>query len=249
MSNPKPIPGELATERLSRSQTEATIITLKKVRLVVVDGPDKDRDLLFDSPLVRIGTLPENDFVLSDRAISKRHAVIERHSNGYLLKDLGSTNGTFVNDVRVQEVFLTPGSQVKFGNTMVKFHPRDEDMVVLPSKDDTFHGLIGQSGRMRQVMGILERIAATQVSVVLYGETGTGKEMAARALHDASPRAKQPFVVFDCGNADHEFIRSELFGHEVGAFTGATSQRVGAFEQANGGTIFLDEIGELPLDL
>ncbi len=249
MASQKVAPLEQATERLSLGQSEATIITLKKLRLVVAEGPDSGRDLLFDGPTVRIGTLPESDFCLSDRSVSKRHAVIERHGEGYRLIDLNSTNGTFVGDMRVQEVFLAPGALIKVGQTVLKFHPRDEDMVVLPSTEDAFHGVIGQSSRMRQVMGILGRVAATTVNVVVYGETGTGKELAARALHEASPRAAKPFVVFDSGNVDHEFIRSELFGHEVGSFTGATSQRVGAFELANGGTLFMDEIGELPLDM
>ncbi len=240
---------EVATERLDVSQAEGTIITLKKVRLVVVEGPDQGKDLLFDHSPVRIGTLVDSDFCLTDRAVSKRHAAIERSQDGYVLRDLGSTNGTYINDMRAQEVFLTPGAMIRVGQTKVKFHPRDEDMVVLPSSEDTFHGVVGTSVAMRQAMGILQKVATAEVSVVIYGETGTGKELAASALHDASPRAKKSLVVFDCGNVDKDLIRSELFGHEVGAFTGATTQRVGAFESANGGTLFLDEVGELPLDL
>ncbi|MBI3890075.1 MAG: sigma-54-dependent Fis family transcriptional regulator [Candidatus Wallbacteria bacterium] len=102
---------------------------------------------------------------------------------------------------------------------------------------------------MREIIGILDRVAATDVSLVLQGETGTGKEVVARALHRASPRAAKAFVVIDCGNLNSDLIGSELFGHEVGAFTGATQRRVGAVEQADGGTLFLDEIGEMPLEL
>jgi transcriptional regulator with GAF, ATPase, and Fis domain len=127
--------------------------------------------------------------------------------------------------------------------------PQDELIDIYPSKKPRFGDILGQSLEMRKIFGILEKIAPTNVTVVIGGETGTGKELVARAIHDHSKRAKMPFVVFDCGAVAENLIESELFGHEKGSFTGATNARQGAFEMADGGTIFLDEIGELSLDL
>jgi DNA-binding NtrC family response regulator len=112
-----------------------------------------------------------------------------------------------------------------------------------------FAGMVGRSPRMREIFALLKKVAPMDVSVVVTGETGTGKELVARALHDESPRRKGPFVVLDCGSIPEHLIESELFGHEKGAFTGATASREGAFERADRGTIFLDEIGELRVDM
>ena len=105
------------------------------------------------------------------------------------------------------------------------------------------------SPAMQQATDVLERLARAEVTVTLIGETGTGKDVLARNLHQRSRRARGPFVVFDCGSVAANLAESELLGHERGAFTGASSAHTGAFERANGGTLFLDEIGELPLDL
>jgi DNA-binding NtrC family response regulator len=224
-------------------------LILKKARFKVIAGKDAGKELVLQKALVSIGTLPENDFALMDPTVSRRHAVVEEKSDGYVLRDLDSTNGTFLDGVRVREGYLAPGAVIRLGQTDISFSPLEERIENLTSDLDRFGELIGASVPMREVYGVLERIAPTDVSVLLEGETGTGKELAARALHGHSRRAAGPFVVFDCGAVAPNLIESELFGHEKGAFTDAVKMRQGAFELADGGTILLDEIGELSLDL
>jgi DNA-binding NtrC family response regulator len=199
--------------------------------------------------LVSIGTLPENDLVLTDPTVSRRHAVVEEKSTGYVLRDTDSTNGTFLNEVRVREGYLAPGSIIRLGQTEISFSPLEERIENLKNNLDHFGELTGSSSPMREVYGILDRLAPTDVTVLLEGETGTGKELAAHAIHSHSRRATGPFVVVDCGAIAANLVESELFGHEKGAFTDAVKTRQGAFELADGGTIFLDEVGELSLDL
>jgi transcriptional regulator with PAS, ATPase and Fis domain len=225
------------------------LLVLKKARFVVNGGKDEGKEIVLQNPCVTIGTLPENGIVLTDTTVSRRHAVVEETAKGYLLRDLDSTNGTFLNGVRVREGYLAAGSVIRLGQTEMTFSPLEERLEILRSSADRFGALIGSSQPMQEMYGILERIAPTDVTVLLEGETGTGKELAARAIHAHSRRANGPFVVFDCGAVAPNLIESELFGHEKGAFTDAVKARQGAFELANDGTIFLDEIGELSLDL
>jgi transcriptional regulator with PAS, ATPase and Fis domain len=221
----------------------------RKVRLSVVNGRDAGKETMLQKALVSIGTLPQNDLVLTDQTVSRRHVEVVEKTDGYVIRDLNSTNGTFLNGVRVREAYLTPGSVIRLGQTEISFSPLEEHIEILKSAADRFGELVGSSSPMQEVYGILERIAPTDVTVLLEGETGTGKELAARAIHNYSRRAGGPFVVFDCGAVATNLIESELFGHEKGAFTDAVKSRQGAFELADGGTIFLDEIGELSLDL
>jgi DNA-binding NtrC family response regulator len=224
-------------------------LILKKARFKVTKGRDAGKEMVLQKALISIGTLPENDLVLTDAAVSRKHAVVEERSDGYLLRDLGSTNGSFLDNVRIREGYITPGSVIRLGQTEISFSPLEERIEVLTSTSEHFGGLIGSSPLMQEVYGFLERIAPTDVTVLLEGETGTGKELAARAIHAHSRRAGGPFVVFDCGAVAPNLIESELFGHEKGAFTDAVKARQGSFELADNGTIFLDEIGELSLDL
>ncbi len=224
-------------------------LVLKKALFKVVKGKDAGKEMVLQKALVSLGKLPENDLVLTDPTVSRRHAVVEEKPEGYVLRDLDSTNGTFVDGVRVREGYLTPGAIIRLGETELSFSPLEERLENLKSDLDRFGRLIGASTPMREVYGILDRIAPTDVTVFLEGETGTGKELAAKAVHAHSRRAEGPFVVFDCGAVAPNLIESELFGHEKGAFTDAVKTRQGAFELADGGTIFLDEIGELSLDL
>ena len=224
-------------------------LILKKARFKVNKGRDAGKEIVIQKPVVAIGTLAENDLVLTDPTVSRRHAIIEEKRDGYLLRDLDSTNGTFLDGVRVREGFLAAGSIIRLGQTELTFSPLEERVENLKSTLDHFGELSGSSSPMREVYGILERIAPTDVTVLLEGETGTGKELAARAIHSHSRRVSGPFVVVDCGAIATNLIESELFGHEKGAFTDAVKMRLGAFELAHGGTIFLDEIGELSLEL
>jgi DNA-binding NtrC family response regulator len=165
-----------------------------------------------------------------------------------LVRDLQSKNGTFVNGVRVQEAVLDRPGPLELGKVVLRVSWHDDDAGAA-GEADTFAGIVGVAPAMRRVFGLLARVAPTTSTVLLLGETGTGKEAFAQALHRASPRAAAPFVVVDCGAIAPQLIESELFGHVKGAFTGATSDRKGAFQAADGGTLFLDEIGELPLEL
>ena len=225
------------------------VLHLRRVQLTVRDMGGPGRELQFDQSVIALGALEDNDVVLSDPTVSRYHAKIVEDDRNYTLVDLGSTNGTFVNKVRVREAYLHPGSVIHVGKSEIRFHPVEEKVEIEPSAADRFGGLIGRDVKMREIFGILEKIAPSGVTVVVEGETGTGKEVVARALHDVSPRRAGPFMVVDCGAVPAPLIESELFGHERGSFTGAISTRQGLFEMAHGGTVFLDEIGELSLEL
>jgi DNA-binding NtrC family response regulator len=127
----------------------------------------------------------------------------------------------------------------------------DPDPQAVSTVDTVFRfgRAVSRAPAMQHVLGTLSRLAPTELTITLVGDTGTGKDVLSQAIHDHSARASGPFVVFDCGAVAASLAESELFGHERGAFTGAQAPHAGAFERANGGTLFLDEIGELPLDL
>jgi transcriptional regulator with GAF, ATPase, and Fis domain len=224
-------------------------IHLRRARLSCVDGANAGDTWQIERDVIRIGAREDNDIRLTDTTVSRLHAEIVRGREGTILRDLGSTNGTFVGAVRVREVYLAPDTRFRVGKTDLVYNPADEIIEVVPSANDRFEGLVGRGIAMREVFGILERVAPTDLTVLVSGETGTGKELVSRAIHNRSNRKNKPFVVFDCGAAPETLVESELFGHERGAFTGAIATREGLFEVADGGTIFIDEIGELPLEL
>ncbi|MBI2894858.1 MAG: sigma 54-interacting transcriptional regulator [Deltaproteobacteria bacterium] len=207
------------------------------------------KDSTFDSDVVRIGSDAGNDLVIDDPTVSRRHAEIRAQPDGFLLSDLGSTNGTRVAGHRVREIFLEAGSVAELGKVSIRFEPLAETVQLELAEAERCGPLVGRSVAMRRIFSLLERLARGQSTVLVEGETGTGKELVAEALHGLGPRADGPFVTLDCSAMPRDLIESELLGHEKGAFTGATQSRRGAFEEADGGTIFLDEIGELPLEL
>jgi DNA-binding NtrC family response regulator len=229
---------------------DRTTLKLRKCKLTVTAGPDTGKGIVTDKERIRCGAHASNDMVLSeDRTASRHHFEIQYTDRGYLLVDLNSTNGTFLDGRRIERAYLSSGSQIRAGSSTLTFAPMDEEVSVEPDSEGRLGGMVGQSVKMRQIFGLIKKIAPMDVSVVIQGETGTGKELVARAVHDLSNRKKETFVVLDCGAIPPNLIESELFGHEKGAFTGAVSSRPGAFERAQGGTIFLDELGELRLDL
>jgi DNA-binding NtrC family response regulator len=223
--------------------------TLHVRRCTLQAVADPSQTWTFDKEEIRIGSMEDNDIVLGDDTVSRYHCRILQEDNGYALFDQRSTNGTFINKVRIREAFLKPGSIVSVGQSQLRFNAREEEVEIFPSRADRCAGLIGGNARMREIYSIIEKIAPTATTVVIDGETGTGKEVVAQAIHSLSPRARNDLVVFDCGAVPPNLIESELFGHEKGSFTGAVMTRQGLFEQADGGTLFLDELGELPLDL
>jgi DNA-binding NtrC family response regulator len=226
------------------------MLKVRKCKLTVVQGPDAGAEVVSDKETLRVGAHPKSDLVLDkDRTASRHHFEIQHTERGYLLVDLNSTNGIFLDGRRVERAYLSPGSKILAGSSTIAFAPFDEEVAVEPDVEGRLGGMVGKSLKMRQIFGLIRKIAPMDVSVVIQGETGTGKELVARAVHENSNRSRGPFVVLDCGAIPPNLIESELFGHEKGAFTGAVSSRPGAFERANGGTIFLDELGELRLDL
>jgi DNA-binding NtrC family response regulator len=195
-----------------------------------------------------IGTHPSADLVLVDPMVSRLHARIDVEDSEYVLRDLGSTNGTRVAGTRIREAFLDDGAVIDLGATRITFTLLDEPFEIKLADSDEFEGLIGSSVEMRELFALCERIAPSDAAVIIHGETGTGKDLVARALHARSRRRDRPLVVFDCAAVPPSLIESELFGHEKGAFTGALAHRAGVFERADGGTVFLDELGELPIE-
>lgn len=226
-----------------------SLIHLDKCKLVVVDGPDRGKELIVDKSIVRIGTNEKNDLVLSDNTVSRFHCEIRHVRDEYLLVDRDSTNGTYVGDLRLREAFLYPNCELLIGNSLVRFVPLVEEIPVYPIARNRYGALIGAAPRMREIYGIIEKVAASELSVVIEGETGTGKELVARAIHERSRRARGPLVIFDCSAFPENLLESELFGHEKGAFSGAIRTHRGVFERAEGGTIFFDELGEMPVAL
>jgi two-component system, NtrC family, response regulator GlrR len=201
------------------------------------------------SGLAQIGSAEGNSLVIDDPTVSRFHCEIRIEEGRILVRDLGSTNGTFVDSVRIREGYLRSGSKLRLGSAEVTFELEGKSHFLPVSLASKFGELVGPSAAMRQVFGVLEKAARTDSTLILEGETGTGKTRAASTLHALSSRASKPFLVVDCGALPPNLLEAELFGHEKGAFTGANARRVGIFEEAEGGTVLLDEIGELPLEL
>jgi transcriptional regulator with GAF, ATPase, and Fis domain len=218
------------------------------LQAVILSGNHKGHSVVLGGH-TRIGKSSDNDIVLTDDTVSRHHCELLRAPDGVHVRDLESTNGTRVDGTRIREAVLGAGQVLKVGEVEISIRPTQQRMEVLPSDKTSFGGAIGQSLAMRSIFGVFERIAPTDATVLLEGETGTGKDVLARSIYQLSTRAKGPFIVVDCGAVSYSLIESELFGHERGAYTGAVSSRQGAFELADNGTVFLDEIGELPLDV
>ncbi len=220
-------------------------VEIQRLSLTVTRGPSIGKHLRAEAgATVTVGSAEDNDLALDDPTVSRYHLELTASGDGVLVRDLGSLNGTFLGVTRLRDATVAAGAQLRVGDTVFVVSAAAETQ---PSEARLeIPGLVFQSAAMHRVAQAIRRLAAFGGSVLVQGETGTGKELVARALHSESPRSKGPFVVVDCGALPGNLVESELFGHERGAFTGAAQRHLGAFERAHGGTLFLDEIGELP---
>ncbi|MEM1030558.1 MAG: sigma 54-interacting transcriptional regulator [Myxococcota bacterium] len=226
-----------------------TASSVRQFRLVGVEGPVRGQSVTSSGPSMSIGSDEGNVFVVDDPAVSRFHCEVYLDASGAWLDDQMSRNGSTVDGVPVGRGGLRDGSTIRIGRSVVRFELGAQSHAIPCSEATEVGTLWGRSVAMRQCFALLERASQSDVTVLLEGETGTGKEGAADALHRLGRRADQPLLVVDCGSLPPGLLQSELFGHARGAFTGAETSRAGVFEAAHGGTVFLDEIGELPLEL
>ncbi len=224
----------------------ARIVLLRQCRLVVIKGETRGVEHVSTADVVRIGKAAENDVVLPEETVSRVHCEVVRDARGWLLRDLGSTNGTFLDGAEIREAYIRSGSTITAGNVQIAFQTVDERIVIEPSTQDHFGALVGASRPMREVLGVLERLAATEVTLLVEGPAGAGKSLVAQEVHRHSRRAAAPLVRVECGAIAPVELEAELFGRERGAEGRA---RAGAFETAQGGTLCLAEVSELPVDL
>jgi DNA-binding NtrC family response regulator len=219
---------------------------VRTIRVEVVDGPDRGKRAERDR--VSVGTAEGNDLRLSDSHVSRFHVELGAAGAHVRVRDLGSTNGTRVGAVQLERGEIPLGATLELGQSRLKVSDAELSSVDA-SAEPRFGPLLGRSSAMRRLMARIAKVAASETPVLLVGESGTGKELAAQAIHEASGRSAEPFVVVDCGAIAPTLVASELFGHERGSFTGAERTSHGAFERVRRGTLFIDEVGELPLAL
>jgi DNA-binding NtrC family response regulator len=222
---------------------------VSKARVRVVEGPDKGAEAVATSTELSIGTGEGNDLTLTDPTVSRHHVSIELEEGGARVVDLASTNGIRFAGRRVQELWIKPDDEFNLGRSVLRLVDSGQVIREPLSADSSYGDVLGTSQSMRRLFSGLPAIASSSSTVLLEGETGCGKSLVARTLHRNGPRSEEPFVVVDCGAIPHSLIESELFGHEKGAFTGADSARAGAFRSAHKGTLLLEEVGELALDM
>ena len=223
---------------------------VRRLRVRVDEGPDAGAVCEPEGgAALAVGTGEDNQLVLTDPHVSRYHLEVRRTDDGVLVADLGSRNGTWVAGLRLERGVVAPGTRLRLGETAITVE--DAGSSVQPAGDagPGAPGIVGDSEAIREVGRLVQRLARVESSVLIQGETGVGKEVVARAIHELSHRRDKELVVVDCGSMPATLVASLLFGHEKGAFTGADQRRVGAFERAAGGTVFLDEIGELPLEV
>jgi len=229
-----------ATRRITRDRIEIATFQVQ-----VVSGPDAPVSIESGASDVTVGTAPGQTVRLSDACVSRHHCAIRVVDEGLVCEDLGSTNGTFIAGRRVSRAMIAPGDLITIGETMLSVELLGEMASEPLSTGDRFGRVLGRSVAMRRVFALLERVAASEATILLEGETGTGKSVLARWLHHEGPRADRPLVAVNCAALSETLVESELFGHERGAFTDAKTARLGLFEAADGGTLFLDEVGLL----
>lgn len=211
----------------------------------VIEGPDRGRSVTRDSGVIIVGSHPDADLVLADTTVSRHHAELQLLPEGVTVVDLGSTNGTRVGKAKISRALLPPGATVHVGQTRILLRSTDAP-AELGDRPRRFGAFLSDNPAQQQILAQLARAAKTEATILIEAPTGTGKELLAKAVHSASERAAGPFVIVDCGAIPEHLFERELFGSMQGSFTGADADHPGFFESAEGGTIFLDELGELP---
>jgi two-component system, NtrC family, response regulator GlrR len=244
MLQTEPVQNPASLLRLDR---QTGTIKERKYQVAVELGPDSGKTKTIEGHII-IGKHPDAGFSLTDGTVSRYHVELTAKPDGVSVRDLESTNGTYLGGTRVAEVLVEGEATFSIGKTTLRISMIEADLGT-PEAQPSFGPAIGASQAMRQLFGVLEKVAPSDSTVLLLGETGTGKEILAKAVHLNSKRAHRPFVIFDCASADNATVESDLFGHAKGAFPGALNDRHGAFLEADGGTLFLDEIGALPSDV
>jgi len=229
------------------------LIDIAQPRLTLVieteSGQPVGRTITHEGDVCRIGTHPSNDITLDDPAVSRFHCRLIPDRNGWRVEDSGSLNGTHLQGLNIHSAVLPADAALLIGNSLIRINYAKSNEKTLVPMMPSFGALTGTGRAMRKLFALLEKVAASEINCFIHGESGTGKELVATEIVQRGVRADKPFVVVDCGAISPTLVESELFGHVRGAFTGADRDRVGAFEAADGGTVFLDEIGELPLEV
>jgi len=239
---------QTVTRILDAEEAPKSNFSVQSYQLKMVEGPSVGETWPLGST-AQLGKGPDNTIIVMDATVSRSHLEIEETDNGLRVKDLNSTNGTFLDGARIMEAFASPGMEIRAGDVVFRLIAVHEDVNIVPSGESVFKNLVGSTDQMRRIFSLLEKISPTDATVLITGETGCGKSAVAKSIHNASNRKNKPFVVVDCGSISTNLIESELFGHERGAFTGATQLRRGALETCAGGTLFIDELDDLPLDV
>jgi len=252
-SDPSPSPGLSVLGRNSETTPQfSDPVMIPRIELCVEReaGKATERVVVLEGELFRIGSHASNDLVITDPMVSRFHCRIARGPGGFRILDTGSLNGSRIGGVRVRDADLPlPECRIELGGSIVRVRELNATAAADVPAAPSFGSIFGASLGMRRLFELLKRVAKTDANVLIEGESGTGKELITTEVVRRSPRANKPLVIVDCGAISPNLIESELFGHVRGSFTGAERNRVGAFEAADGGTVFLDEIGELPLDM
>jgi two-component system, NtrC family, response regulator GlrR len=222
---------------------------IRRFSILCISGPASGQKWQGGAERCTVGSHPSNELVLDDPTVSRFHCELVVAGDRLRVRDLGSRNGTLIGEVAINDATVADRATISLGHSVVRIVIEPTVTEVAQSERTQLGPLIGASAPMRELFSQLERIAPSDATILVEGETGSGKEGVVEAIHTISERADGPLIVVDCSAVPSNLIESELFGHEAGAFTGATSRRIGAFEAARGGTLFLDELGELPAEL